>query len=228
MLIFSFQKLSVYSWTPCIFLCPSLSVFLFMLQYKQQHTLLHKVNGALMLITFFVCRVLLFPYLYYAYGRYVLSQALIRFWDRGSWSKYKFKSHRFRLIYLLSLLLDACSFLRDQLTIYLTVYLSIYPGTRISPSTWCRCPFRGSITWVLLCSWLRRSTGSVWSAGERFASSPGPLAIIVPQSVGTPSLKPPSCPQPTVTVPVTQKESLTHTERHRGADAKDGAEAQSF
>ncbi|TSK77095.1 Protein FAM57B [Bagarius yarrelli] len=37
--------------------------------YKQQHTLLHKVNGALMLITFFVCRVLLFPYLYYAYGR---------------------------------------------------------------------------------------------------------------------------------------------------------------
>ncbi|KAK3553111.1 hypothetical protein QTP86_031688 [Hemibagrus guttatus] len=38
--------------------------------YKQQHTLLHKVNGALMLITFFICRVLLFPYLYYAYGRY--------------------------------------------------------------------------------------------------------------------------------------------------------------
>ncbi|XP_019738713.1 protein FAM57B-like isoform X2 [Hippocampus comes] len=38
--------------------------------YKQQHTLLHKVNGALMLITFFICRVLLFPYLYYVYGRY--------------------------------------------------------------------------------------------------------------------------------------------------------------
>ncbi|XP_042576540.1 ceramide synthase-like isoform X2 [Cyprinus carpio] len=38
--------------------------------YKQQHTLLHKVNGALMLVTFFICRVLLFPYLYYAYGRY--------------------------------------------------------------------------------------------------------------------------------------------------------------
>ncbi|KAG9350002.1 hypothetical protein JZ751_026355 [Albula glossodonta] len=38
--------------------------------YKQQHTLLHKVNGGLMLITFFICRVLLFPYLYYAYGRY--------------------------------------------------------------------------------------------------------------------------------------------------------------
>lgn len=39
-------------------------------QYKQQHTLLHKVNGALMLVTFFICRVLLFPYLYYVYGRY--------------------------------------------------------------------------------------------------------------------------------------------------------------
>ncbi|TRY74187.1 hypothetical protein DNTS_004356 [Danionella cerebrum] len=38
--------------------------------YKQQHTLLHKVNGCLMLITFFLCRVLLFPYLYYVYGRY--------------------------------------------------------------------------------------------------------------------------------------------------------------
>uniref|UniRef100_A0A671MG75 Protein FAM57B-like n=1 Tax=Sinocyclocheilus anshuiensis TaxID=1608454 RepID=A0A671MG75_9TELE len=36
-----------------------------------QHTLLHKVNGAVMLITFFLCRVLLFPYLYYVYGRYV-------------------------------------------------------------------------------------------------------------------------------------------------------------
>lgn len=50
----------------------SLSLNLFLCsQYKQQHTILHKVNGALMLITFFICRVLLFPYLYYAYGRYV-------------------------------------------------------------------------------------------------------------------------------------------------------------
>lgn len=47
--------------------CPSF----FCSQYKKQHTLLHKVNGALMLITFFICRVLLFPYLYYVYGRYV-------------------------------------------------------------------------------------------------------------------------------------------------------------
>ncbi|KAF3699706.1 Protein FAM57B [Channa argus] len=38
--------------------------------YKKQHTLLHKVNGLLMLLTFFSCRVLLFPYLYYAYSRH--------------------------------------------------------------------------------------------------------------------------------------------------------------
>ncbi|XP_036445231.1 TLC domain containing 3Ba [Colossoma macropomum] len=49
---------------------PSVCLGKILIQYKQQHTLLHKVNGALMLVTFFVCRVLLFPYLYYAYGRY--------------------------------------------------------------------------------------------------------------------------------------------------------------
>uniref|UniRef100_B1WBX0 TLC domain containing 3B n=4 Tax=Rattus norvegicus TaxID=10116 RepID=B1WBX0_RAT len=41
-----------------------------LIQYKQQHTLLHKVNGALMLLSFLCCRVLLFPYLYWAYGRH--------------------------------------------------------------------------------------------------------------------------------------------------------------
>lgn len=46
-------------WQPS--LCP---------QYKRQHTLLHKVNGALMLLSFLCCRVLLFPYLYWAYGRH--------------------------------------------------------------------------------------------------------------------------------------------------------------
>ncbi|XP_062840756.1 TLC domain containing 3Ba [Trichomycterus rosablanca] len=49
---------------------PSVCLGKILIQYKQQHTLLHKVNGVLMLVTFFVCRVLLFPYLYYAYGRY--------------------------------------------------------------------------------------------------------------------------------------------------------------
>nr|XP_020654478.1 protein FAM57B isoform X1 [Pogona vitticeps]XP_020654479.1 protein FAM57B isoform X1 [Pogona vitticeps]XP_020654480.1 protein FAM57B isoform X1 [Pogona vitticeps]XP_020654481.1 protein FAM57B isoform X1 [Pogona vitticeps] len=38
--------------------------------YKQQHTLLHKVNGLVMLITFFCCRILLFPYMYWVYGQY--------------------------------------------------------------------------------------------------------------------------------------------------------------
>ncbi|KAJ4931621.1 hypothetical protein JOQ06_010062 [Pogonophryne albipinna] len=41
-----------------------------LIQYQQQHTVLHKVNGVLMLLAFFCCRVLLFPYLYYAYSRY--------------------------------------------------------------------------------------------------------------------------------------------------------------
>lgn len=49
---------------------PSVCLGKILIQYKQQHTLLHKVNGVLMLVTFFVCRVLLFPYLYYVYGRY--------------------------------------------------------------------------------------------------------------------------------------------------------------
>lgn len=41
-------------------------------QLKKQHTLLHKLNGVLLLLTFFACRVLLFPYLYLAYSRWVL------------------------------------------------------------------------------------------------------------------------------------------------------------
>ncbi|KAI3365687.1 hypothetical protein L3Q82_010770 [Scortum barcoo] len=49
---------------------PSVCLGKILIQYKQQHTLLHKVNGALMLITFFICRVLLFPYLYYVYGSF--------------------------------------------------------------------------------------------------------------------------------------------------------------
>ncbi|KAF3845882.1 hypothetical protein F7725_002960 [Dissostichus mawsoni] len=41
-------------------------------QYRQQHTVLHKVNGVLMLIAFFCCRVLLFPYLYASIPVYVV------------------------------------------------------------------------------------------------------------------------------------------------------------
>ncbi|XP_047428518.1 TLC domain containing 3Ba isoform X2 [Mugil cephalus] len=49
---------------------PSVSLGKVLIQYNKQHTLLHKVNGVVMLLTFFGCRVLLFPYLYYAYSRY--------------------------------------------------------------------------------------------------------------------------------------------------------------
>ncbi|XP_066840488.1 ceramide synthase-like [Anser cygnoides] len=34
--------------------------------YNRQHTALHKLNGVAMLVTFLGCRVLLFPYLYWA------------------------------------------------------------------------------------------------------------------------------------------------------------------
>ncbi|KAM9843909.1 LOW QUALITY PROTEIN: ceramide synthase-like [Aulostomus maculatus] len=49
---------------------PSVCLGKVLIQYQQQHTVLHKVNGVLMLLTFLGCRVLLFPYLYYTYARY--------------------------------------------------------------------------------------------------------------------------------------------------------------
>nr|XP_055223055.1 TLC domain-containing protein 3A isoform X2 [Gorilla gorilla gorilla] len=49
------------------------AVILFVLvpvaQLKQQHTLLYKVNGILTLATFLSCRILLFPFMYWSYGR---------------------------------------------------------------------------------------------------------------------------------------------------------------
>uniref|UniRef100_S4R7G8 TLC domain containing 3B n=1 Tax=Petromyzon marinus TaxID=7757 RepID=S4R7G8_PETMA len=42
-----------------------------LLQFKQQGTLLFKLNGALMLATFFLFRLLVFPYMYWEYGRRV-------------------------------------------------------------------------------------------------------------------------------------------------------------
>ncbi|CAL8301722.1 unnamed protein product [Merluccius merluccius] len=41
-----------------------------LIQFHQQQTLLHKLNGAAVIFVFFCCRVLLFPYLYYTYSRY--------------------------------------------------------------------------------------------------------------------------------------------------------------
>ncbi|XP_067881219.1 ceramide synthase-like [Heterodontus francisci] len=40
-----------------------------LIQYRQQHTLLHKLNGIMMLASFFACRILLFPYMYWVYGQ---------------------------------------------------------------------------------------------------------------------------------------------------------------
>ncbi|XP_056263060.1 ceramide synthase-like isoform X2 [Pseudoliparis swirei] len=50
--------------TPCVCLSKVL------IQFQKQHTLLHRLNGLLLLFTFFFCRVLLFPYLYFIYSRY--------------------------------------------------------------------------------------------------------------------------------------------------------------
>ncbi|XP_053707848.1 TLC domain containing 3Ba isoform X1 [Synchiropus splendidus] len=50
---------------------PFVSLGKVLIQFKLQHTLLHKVNGVMMMLTFFFCRVLLFPFLYVAYSRFV-------------------------------------------------------------------------------------------------------------------------------------------------------------
>ncbi|KAM6163666.1 TLC domain-containing protein 3A [Rhynchocyon petersi] len=56
----------------CIFTAelstPFVSLGRVLIQLKQQHTLLYKVNGILTLTTFFLCRILLFPFMYWAYG----------------------------------------------------------------------------------------------------------------------------------------------------------------
>ena len=147
------------------FLSLSDSVF-FCSQYKQQHTLLHKVNGALMLITFFICRVLLFPYLYYVYGRYVcLSISVFScsavFAELGSLTRTATWCH-------IEWIVDHA---------FTDVFLCLNPGTRPFPSTWspCRCP--GTVTLAPLCSWRPSSTGSPWSAGEPCGYSWAPPAL---------------------------------------------------
>ncbi|XP_041092719.1 ceramide synthase-like isoform X2 [Polyodon spathula] len=47
---------------------PSVCLGKILIQYKKQHTLLHKVNGVVMLLTFFCFRILLFPYMYVRYA----------------------------------------------------------------------------------------------------------------------------------------------------------------
>uniref|UniRef100_A0A8C5SLI3 TLC domain containing 3A n=1 Tax=Laticauda laticaudata TaxID=8630 RepID=A0A8C5SLI3_LATLA len=57
----------------CIFTAelstPFVSLGKTLMQLKMQDSLLHKINGILILVTFFLCRILLFPYMYWAYGR---------------------------------------------------------------------------------------------------------------------------------------------------------------
>ncbi|XP_054429256.1 TLC domain-containing protein 3A isoform X1 [Pteronotus mesoamericanus] len=57
----------------CIFTAelstPFVSLGKILIQLKQQHTLLYKVNGILTLTTFFCCRILLFPFMYCSYGQ---------------------------------------------------------------------------------------------------------------------------------------------------------------
>lgn len=57
----------------CIFIAelstPFVSLGKVLIQLKQQHTLLYKVNGILTLTTFFFCRILLFPFMYWSFGQ---------------------------------------------------------------------------------------------------------------------------------------------------------------
>lgn len=57
----------------CIFTAelstPFVSLGRVLIQLKKQHTLLYKVNGILTLTTFFSCRILLFPFMYWSYGQ---------------------------------------------------------------------------------------------------------------------------------------------------------------
>lgn len=57
----------------CIFTAelstPFVSLGKILIQLKQQHTLLYKVNGILTLTTFFSCRILLFLFMYWSYAQ---------------------------------------------------------------------------------------------------------------------------------------------------------------
>ncbi|XP_053131097.1 TLC domain-containing protein 3A isoform X2 [Hemicordylus capensis] len=58
----------------CIFTAelstPFVSLGKILMQLKMQDSRLHKVNGILVLVTFFLCRILLFPFMYWAYARH--------------------------------------------------------------------------------------------------------------------------------------------------------------
>lgn len=58
----------------CLFLTevstPFVSLGKILIQLNLQHSCLHKLNGFLVLISFFLCRVALFPFMYWTYGRH--------------------------------------------------------------------------------------------------------------------------------------------------------------
>ncbi|XP_078080942.1 ceramide synthase-like [Mustelus asterias] len=57
----------------CLFLAelstPFVSLAKILSRFRKQNTLLYKINGAFVLLTFFFCRILVFPFMYWAYGR---------------------------------------------------------------------------------------------------------------------------------------------------------------
>lgn len=48
---------------------PFISMGQILIQLGLDHSLLHRINGLLVLLSFFTCRLLLFPYMYWVYGR---------------------------------------------------------------------------------------------------------------------------------------------------------------
>ncbi|XP_042298320.1 TLC domain-containing protein 3A [Sceloporus undulatus] len=59
----------------CIFTAelstPFVSLGKILMQLKMQDSFLHKVNGILILVTFFLCRIALFPFMYWSYARQI-------------------------------------------------------------------------------------------------------------------------------------------------------------
>ncbi|XP_043574277.1 ceramide synthase-like [Chiloscyllium plagiosum] len=57
----------------CMFMAelstPFVSFAKILKRFRKQNTLLYKVNGVILLVTFFLCRILVFPYMYWAYGK---------------------------------------------------------------------------------------------------------------------------------------------------------------
>ncbi|XP_036623054.1 TLC domain-containing protein 3A [Trichosurus vulpecula] len=57
----------------CIFTAefstPFVSLGRILILLKKQHTIVYKLNGILTLVTFFFCRILIFPFMYWSYGQ---------------------------------------------------------------------------------------------------------------------------------------------------------------